>query len=513
MAVADIDIQTVKTSSQLRHAVKRVVVGIFSLVALVNLLALVLGDSPYFVAHLAAIMLAAYLAFEAVLYLRRTDALGMLSPVFLALIAHFLLAYLAAISIAPFDPWAIRRFEVFLPDLDTDLAETLLLAMLGAFCMLRSYYLFQSAARRLRRRAQSSSALRREFRPAFTCAVILQFAFVGLVALALTLGVYGVVGTGEARQRHSDVLEILRLATAAGTLSYFLILLRYYHLRATGRASWLFGVFCAALVVLHLCAGILSGFKSQMVAPFIIAGLAYFLATRRLPKTFIVMGFFALVISYSIIEPFRAYLGAADQRPRGMIETVEAVATAVRLREHYQRHTDISRGEQITSRFDLAGMSTVGLDYVRRGDLQTEFRQGLQDSILLSPILAYVPRAIWRDKPFFGTGIWFNVTVLGRSPDARTSVAMGPIAFLYMAGGVAWVCLGFALWGAIGALLFDGLARSGAGGTIVFLSVASTLIFIPTTIGPNLTGILRMLPVAFVAQLILLRPRSRPVFR
>lgn len=502
-----INLQTARQVPR-RQGGRYIVVALFATFASINLLAVVFSDTPYIRAHLASVALAIYLAAEAVRFLRRTDVIGLLTPAFLALFAHFMLAYLLVITAAVFDTSTIRYFGYWLPDMDAALSGTILLAMLAAFCMMRAYEATQPLARMLRRSAQGWRALRSEIRPAMTLAVILQFAYLGLVGLALNLGVYGVTGNAADKARYIDVIQYLNLATAAGTLSYFLILSRYFHLRASGRASFAFGAFCVLLIVLHVITGTLSAFKSQMVMPFIIAGVACFLATRRFPKRFAIMGVLALVLSYSVIEPFRAYLNVlGDNRPRGLIEAAEAVVTAYDQRAQLVSHdSDISRGERIASRFDVLGMTSIGIDYVQRGYLQTGLRQDLQDSILLAPVLAFVPRAIWPSKPSYSTGVWFNQTVLGKSLDATTSVGMGPIAYLYMAGGVAMVCFGFALWGVMGALLFDGLARSGAGGLIIFLSVASSLVFITTSIGPILTGNLRMVVVAFVAQWIMLRP-------
>jgi hypothetical protein len=123
----------------------------------------------------------------------------------------------------------------------------------------------------------------------------------------------------------------------------------------------------------------------------------------------------------------------------------------------------------------------------------------------LAPILAYLPRAIWQSKPSYSRGVWFNQEVRGHRNDEVTSVGMGPIGYLYMAGGIVAVVLGFMGFGILQSLIFEGIGRAGAGGLIIFFSVASTLVGIPTSFGPAVTGVLRMLPLAFVAQWLLLR--------
>ena len=63
--------------------------------------------------------------------------------------------------------------------------------------------------------------------------------------------------------------------------------------------------------------------------------------------------------------------------------------------------------------------------------------------------------------------------------------------------------------GKLQALIFEGIGRAGAGGLIVFLSASTTLVMIPTSFGPAVTGVLRIVPVTFVAQWLLLRASRR----
>lgn len=479
---------------------------LFGASAAINLGSFVTGDSAVPQTHLAAVALSLYLLFEAQLYLNRSDALGLLSPALLALPLHFFLCYLAGITSAVFQPRIIDQFGYWLTDLDAALADTMLMAVLAAFCMLRGYGLARPMARALKRKLERTPLLRREIRPAYGLVIGLQVAFVALVAYLINLGAYGLLSTVETRQRYADIQQFLNLALAAGTLSYFLILLRYFKRQAEGQAGLLIPVLVGAMIALHVIAGALSAFKSQMIFPLLIAGVAYFIATRRMPARYMGFAVVALIAAYAVIEPFRSYLfSQRGQPPQSVTEAVEAIGTAFELREQLANAGEISRAEAIAQRFDLVGMTALAIDYVNRGDLPSDKRREFQDSILLAPVLAYIPRAIWQNKPSYSPGVWFNRTVRGMWHDETTSVGMGPIGFLYMAGGTAAVMLGFLGFGMLQALIFEGVARASAGGLIVFFAVALTLVLIPTSFGPAVTGVLRMLPVAFVMQIIILR--------
>ena len=455
--------------------------------------------------HLVASVLSLYLLAEAWLYIRRSDAFGLLSPALLALVFHFFLAYVLGITGTVFEPRILERFGNWLPSLDAALAETLILAGVASFAMLRGYALALRVARRLRRRLERTPLLRRELRFNIVLMLAIQFFYFGLVIYAIDAGAYGLLSTIETRAQNVNIQQFLNLGLGAGTLSYFLILMRYFEWRAAGRAVPFIGTLVVIMIGLHVATGALSAFKIQIVLPFVVAGSAYFIATGRMPLRFIALASVALIVSYIVVEPFRAYLGLRDQPPTSISEAVTSLGTALELRDQLNHVSDISLAEAIVSRFDLSGMTALAIDYVDQGRLSFERRAEFQDSILFAPILAYVPRAIWQDKPSYSEGVWFNQNVRGMRHDETTSVGMGPIGVLYMAGGTVAVLLGFFGFGVLQALIFEGVGRAGPGGLIIYLSVANPLVIIPTSFGPTVTGVLRMLPVTFVAQYLLLK--------
>lgn len=480
---------------------------IFGSVAAINLWAVAFGTTSLPKAQLAAVGLSLYLLAEARHYLRRTDNFGVMSPAFMALIFHFFLSYLLGITAKAFYPHIMDGFTEWLADIDGAIAETLLLALFAAFFMLRGYGLGRHTANRLRVWLERSPQIRETFLPVLWLVVVIQFGYLCLVAYSIDLGIYGLLSTTETREQHAGLTQLVNLALAAGTLSYFLILLSYFKLRANGRASGFHSLLVTIMVGLHVFAGALSGFKAQVFFPFVIVTLAYFVATGRFSLLFICVSVAAFITSYTLIEPYRTSLGTLNEPPRSIGEAVETIWTAQRLQSQSQTISDLSFGEQVTLRTDLSGVTAVTVNFTKSGALTVATRKTFQESIVLSPLIAYIPRAIWPDKPSYSEGVWFNQVVRGRFSDASTSVGMGPIGYLYIAGG--WAVVGFGFWsyGIVQALIFEGFGRARAGGLIIFLSVASTLYTIPSSFGPAVGGILQRLPAAFLAQFLFLRPR------
>ncbi len=456
--------------------------------------------------HLATAGFLIYLLIECQVHLARSDAFGLLAPPFLASVFHFLFAYALGVSGTLLDPWILERFVIYQGGDPESLTNAIFLAWLAAFVMWRAYYASRAAARPIRRWLMQAPSIRKTFAPRFELVIIIQAAYFGLVVVAIGLGIFGMAGSHAARHANITILEILRLSLAAGTLSFFLILTRYFERRAAGQATWGFGVACLMLGGLHILFGALSGFKSQIIMPFLIVLLARFVATQRIGMVYIFGGFLALLAAYEVVEPFRAYLAKNDLRGEMSIGSLtEALNKSMEQKELYTHDSSISRTTQIISRLDLLGLTSVGVAYAQNGQVEQMFSDWLKESIYLAPILAFVPRLLWSDKGSYSTGIWFNQHVLGKWHDSTTSVGMGPIAQLYMASGLAGVVLGFMFLGFLQAILFEGVARSGPGGLVIYFSAIQTLVLIPTAFGPAITGMLRVLPFAFLAQLLMLR--------
>ncbi|TCT03971.1 hypothetical protein EDC64_108137 [Aquabacter spiritensis] len=266
------------------------------------------------------------------------------------------------------------------------------------------------------------------------------------------------------------------------------------------------GAMTLVMAAVMVCVGAFSGFKSQLAVPFIVIAAAAFVVLKRIKYQYIIYGILALIVAYSIIEPFRSYLGRnPNVQPDSVSEMVDVLQKSYGERDRYQRaETPVLLS--ITSRLDVLGQTAVAIDYVDAGRLDPTIAEWMAEAIYLSPILAFLPRAFWPDKPSYSTGVWFNQHVRGSWYDSRTAVGMGPVAYLYLVGGLTGVLLGFFCIGILQAVIFEGVGRAGPGGLIVYFSVAMPLALLPTDLGVVLTSLIRMLPIAFLAQYFVLLP-------
>lgn len=479
---------------------------LLSIIALINVAAFLFDVTDLPISHLVATVLSVYLIFEIRLLLQSGDVLGLLSPAFLSILLHFVTSYLFGITSATFEPSIMTRFGDWVPDLDRKLAGMLFFALISVFCMLRGYAIGRPLAQRLLARLQRTPSLRHSMRPNLHFVFGSQVIFLLIAGYSISTNTYGMLSTPEGLEKSQYFIQIIKLVLSAGSLGLLLIFIYYFQKRKMGYKSIINTFFILILFITHLFLGILSGFKFQVILPFLVITLAHFLVTQKIDFRFIVVIICTFNLAYAVIEPFRGYLAQQSNAPSSVSEALDAFGSSYQNRDQLINEDSDPLAQQISERFDLAGMTTVAIDFEQKGRLQEDDRTDFQNSILLAPVLAYVPRAVWADKPSYSNdGVWFNQIVLGKRFDELTSVGMGPIGYLYMTGGIIAIILGFAAFGVMQSLIFEGAARAGAGGLIVYLSLAGTLVLVPTAVGPSISGLLSLIPFAFIAQFFFLR--------
>lgn len=459
--------------------------------------------------HLVAAGFCIYLFVECRRHVLRSDVFGLLAPPLLASVMFGFLAFLMPVTASLHDAEIIVRFDHHFFEPEAKITDALLLVALAMFCMWRGYEWSLGFTRRVAMRAKRSSFLREAWNPRMLPLLVLQGIYVAAGTARINLGVFGIASSPEALERNVQLLDLLNLGMAGGSISLLLLLVLYFRRVGNRQPAYALGALCLVLIVIQIGFGVLSGFKSQMVAPFIMLVVAHFLATGRVSVMFAAAAVTALLVAYLVIEPYRAYLGLENLRGEADIGTLAgAVQSSARER------ASLSEGRaplttQIASRFDLTLMTALGTQAADEGVVDEYLIGQMAESIYLSPALAFIPRVIWPTKGTYSTGGWFNQIVLGSYWDQTTSVGMGPVAYLYFLGGLFAVVTGFLAIGFLQALLFEGVARVGAGGVIIYLATISTLVMLPGDLGPALTGMFRIIAIAFIGQLVLLMPDAR----
>lgn len=489
----------------LRRRVNLGLMTIFIGAAVINVAALIFPpDNQRENLHLAASIFCIYIFIECRYYVIRSDAFGLLAPPFLASFAFAFLAFIFPVTVSVFNPEVLFRFESLFSSQGTQLSEAIVYVAIANFAMWRGYRVGLPLAKKLRVALTKAKWIRMNWKPNVLALYVMQFIFLVLVVVSINLGVFGIASSEMARKNNGQIVELLNYGISGGSLSLMLLFIVYFTRRANSIRSLGLQLICLTLLGMHLIIGALSGFKSQLVMPFVMLYMAQFLATRKTNMKYVAMGAGALLVAYLVIEPYRAYLNEYNIRGQsGVGELSNAFQKSIVSSREYSVGEE-SVFSQISSRFDLTLMTALGLQAADAGIVNQDLVNKMAESVYLSPILAYIPRLIWPTKDTYSSGGWFNQLVIGNTGDTGTSVGMGPVAFMYFLAGSFGVIVGFFIIGFIQVLIFDGIARIGAGGVVIYMATIGTLVFLPSDVGPALTGLMRLIPILFIMQMILL---------
>lgn len=339
----------------------------------------------------------------------------------------------------------------------------------------------------------------------YWCAILFLASVVARV-VTINLGLYGYAQDEESSTQFLDYLYVLGTISRLGILVLGALSLVAFSSKVIDRRLvWAI----AAAVFVEMGFGLISGFKQSAVIPLIVVAGCYYIARKKVPVALLVAAAATLFMAYFLIQPFRTarFMDSA-------FDSTSTIALAAGLARYATEYADSRESfysetfEQILGRLNLTGIGAEGLVFAREvgsaaGD--PNFMEGF----LLFPLLAYVPRIVWPDKPMETVGSWYTQVVLGRPEDYVTSAGMGPLTFLYFAGGVLAVLIGFLLVGVLFRVIRSALLSRHVEYQFLYVAVLPVLVVLEAgNLHAVLVTLLRLLPIFIAVQLLLfVRPK------
>src|SRR5207244_101493 len=108
-------------------------------------------------------------------------------------------------------------------------------------------------------------------------------------------------------------------------------------------------------------------------------------------------------------------------------------------------------------------------------------------NILLAPLHALIPRLLWKSKPFQDIGQWYTTHVFGY--EFLSSTAMTTFTYLYFAGGVVAVFMGFFVVGVVQRVFLELLILAWAGSAVIYLAMLGGLVCIDNSFNDFVIGL------------------------
>lgn len=310
----------------------------------------------------------------------------------------------------------------------------------------------------------------------------------------IRLGVFGYTSSYERLLEMGSLTQYLAIAASAGQIALTIAALDFYG----ARRRVVSGIWLAIALAFELGFGLLSGFKSLVVMPFVVVGACKYLRSGRVPWVWVVVFVIGLPLAYAVIEPFRQTRKVEGPTP------ATAVSEIVDLFRSSNEGGGFSAGLDevaisVLARSSLVYVGSLGIEFRDSHEELPEGSPEFLEDLLLAPAYAFVPRVIWTSKPLGNLGLWYTQVVMER--DIESATAPSPVTYLYFAGGVIAVFIGFAAFGLVHrALLVMLLLDPVPSRMLVFLGMLPTVVNIGSAVDGVVVAILRFVPILFVLQ-------------
>lgn len=191
-------------------------------------------------------------------------------------------------------------------------------------------------------------------------------------------------------------------------------------------------------VVIILCLlGFFSGSKSLLLLPVFTLYVVESLRSGKWTNKYLKYIPILFVVAFVLIIPIRNMI-----RNESRLSTQESISLIK------ESSGDLSIGEMViedfVSRINYVPVLSVALENEGRGP---ENVQKLWEYTMLSPVYAFIPRFIYKDKPSNTFSNWYASNLMGSTDENHMSASYQGI--LYMNGGILSVIMGFLLVGVL----------------------------------------------------------------
>lgn len=166
------------------------------------------------------------------------------------------------------------------------------------------------------------------------------------------------------------------------------------------------------LLCLWAFAGLVSGFKTYVVLPFFFLAVTAWLVKRLRLAHFLLLAE-ALLLAYSVVEPLRQMrIKGGYENP---LESLDVLLSGGQFAA-----AELSGSlDSFTSRIDYSATAVAVLELDRFGIID-RYRARLDQTYVLIPMLAFVPLAVWPEKPLSDLGRELSIAVSGNEHNSIT---------------------------------------------------------------------------------------------
>ena len=331
--------------------------------------------------------------------------------------------------------------------------------------------------------------------------IIYVVIIVSICANLITIhkGQYGVLATNDPSLQDIEYSQLNYFLSIGLKGVVFLLALQYYKYRKNK-------ILFISTFGLLLFFQILAGFKGAIIQTFLLLFIANYIVNRKVNFRLLFLSFFSLIVAYSVVEPYRAYLDITKSQPSSVFEISDCIVKGVIVGAEVVKEDDEnSLLVKVLSRFSSLPELATFIDYKEKYGLIEGRDPNFINLCLTIPAQLLIPRAIWSSKPVNDLGVWWvSNTVIGNM--SNSSSAFGPIGFLYLTAGFISIAIGFIII-AIILKIGEKLMNMDCDGSLLISIIYLTNIYtMEAAFNIYVIGAIRFLFIAYVFHLIIMKP-------
>lgn len=338
--------------------------------------------------------------------------------------------------------------------------------------------------------------------PAPTAVLILFCA--GLLGrfLEFLTGNFGYVGDAAARlSAPAGTGQLIAVLTSCSRFALILLAIRYVLYR-TERNKILFGT----ALGLEFGIGLLTGMKSEFLLTLFVILPVLAIGTGRFPRR-ILLGAVALLLL--VVVPF---VGTYREEVRpattgiGPGEAFRLVPEVVQRTYATATLGDIADDSRELLGKRLGQINSVGIIVQKTPD---QVAEKPVTTLLFAPLLGFIPRAAWSEKPVLDAGYRFSQEYFELPPQIYTSSAVTPVGDLYRHGGLAAVVIGMTILGSAARFVDRRLhPRLSLRNAVFFVPFFVALVNLETDLISPLAGLTLLIGIPFIVDRFAFGPRD-----
>jgi len=317
--------------------------------------------------------------------------------------ASFLITYLENVVTFPAAMVGDERYLWLLGHPDTTLYLSLVLVSVTT--TLAGFFVFTRLRPQLRL-FEAIPPLRASTGALRSASIVFSLAC-AVASIVLSATGYGGYFTATAYLYSPPVwLDTVHAVIALGSDTLFVLLM------AAGAAHRRFTALEWSVTAIWSLAGLASGMKSLVMLPFFYILLAAWLTSRLRLRQVAAFGA-SLMLAYAVVEPLRGLRLSVSED--NALEGLTALVSE-----------DLLTAPEVTNvlslflaRIDYTTTAVAALEADRYGQLEV-YRSRLSEAYRYLPVLAFVPRAVWPEKPLSDYGRELSIALTGMETTSIT---------------------------------------------------------------------------------------------